>query len=220
MKMIEDLGMQLATNGKRKMHYAIYECPLCHKPFRARVAAIKNGQIKACRCNVVKMFIERNTTHGLVKHPLYSIFKAMEQRCYNSKNKQYPYYGGRGIIICAEWYNNFITFYNWSLSHGYSIGLLIDREDNNKYYSPDNCRWVTSIISNENTRLLRDTNTSGYRGVSYIKTGKRMKRWVAEIHSEGEKYRLGYHLTAESAAQAYNDFVIAHGTAHPLNIIN
>jgi len=220
MKMIHDLGRQFTTeNSKQKKHLAIYECPICKQPFRACVSAISRGYIKSCHCENARLFLERSIKHGLVKHPLYGVFKAMQQRCLNPKDKAYPEWGGRGITICDEWKNNFVSFYNWAIVNGYKKGLLLDRENNDKGYYPSNCRWITSNISNENTRLLRKTNTTGYRGISYIKTGERIKRWVAEIHYNGEKYRLGYHLTPEQAARAYNDFVIAHGTEHPLNII-
>jgi len=219
MKMIKNLGQQLTPNGKRKSHYAIYECPSCGQPFRTRVSAIKSGQIKACRCRVVKKFIERNTKHGLHKHPLYHIYSVMKQRCLNPNNKAYPEWGGRGIVICEEWENNFIAFYKWAINNGFNHGLVLDREDNDGNYSPENCRWINDFISKQNTRLINKKNTSGYRGLYFIKTGKRIKRWVAEITYNGKKYRLGYHLTPEQAAQAYNDFVIKNGTSHPLNIM-
>lgn len=50
----------------------------------------------------------------------------MKSRCYNSKEKIYKYYGGRGITICDEWKNNFETFYNWAMNNGYKQDLSID----------------------------------------------------------------------------------------------
>jgi hypothetical protein len=220
MKMIEDLGRQYpCEKSKSKTHMAIYECPLCGRPFRTRVSAIEHGIIKSCHCQNAKLFIERSTKHGLCKHPLYNVFRAMGQRCLNANDKAYSEWGGRGIIICNEWRGNFIGFYNWAIENGYKEGLLLDRKNNDLGYCPENCRWVTCQISNENTRLLRSTNTSGYRGINFIKTGKRFKRWEMSIMVGRKKYHQGYYLTAKEAAQAYNDFVIEHGTAHPLNII-
>jgi hypothetical protein len=220
MKMIQDLGRQFTTeHSKQKKHLAIYECPICKQPFRASVSAINNGYIKSCHCENARLFLERNTKHGLCGHPLTAVYSAMKQRCLNPNDKAYPEWGGRGIGICDEWKNDFLNFYNWAINNGYKKGLKLDREDNDGDYNSANCRWVNDFISKQNTRIISAKNTSGYRGLTYIKTGRRLKRWAVEIHFNGKKYRLGYYLTPELGAQAYNDFVIAHGTAHPLNII-
>lgn len=94
--------------------------------------------------------------HGLSEHRLYTIYHSMLQRCYNSNAERYEYYGGKGIKICDEWLDNFINFYNWAMSNGYDEGLSIDREDSDKDYCPDNCRWLTL---SENTKRCNETKT-------------------------------------------------------------
>lgn len=76
----------------------------------------------------------------------------MRQRCLNPNDRSFKNYGGRGITVCEEWSKDFGAFQDWANSSGYEPGLLLDREDNDKGYSPDNCRWVTRAVSNVNKR--------------------------------------------------------------------
>ena len=95
---------------------------------------------------------KHNLTHGQSYSRIYNTYHSMKQRCYNSKNKNYYNYGGRGIKICEEWLNDFQAFYDWSMSHGYSDDLTIDRKDNDGDYCPENCRWSTHKQQSNNVR--------------------------------------------------------------------
>lgn len=85
---------------------------------------------------------------------IYRIFNGMHSRCEIPTNSHYENYGGRGISVCPEWSgrDGFFYFYKWSMENGYSNKLSIDRIDNEKGYSPDNCRWVTMKEQIENRR--------------------------------------------------------------------
>lgn len=72
-----------------------------------------------------------------------SIFHGMKSRCYNKEDKNYRWYGAKGIKICDEWLDNPKAFEEWAMNHGYSDNLTIDRKDENKNYCPENCTWVT-----------------------------------------------------------------------------
>lgn len=87
--------------------------------------------------------------HGLKKHPLYNKWCSMRERCNNPHNGSYHRYGGKGITVCEEW-NDFEAFYEWSIENGWKKGLTIDRIDNAKGYSPDNCRYVSHKEQNRN----------------------------------------------------------------------
>ena len=109
---------------------------------------MRHGNTKSCGCQRRNKF----RTHGKSNTRLYEIWTDMKQRCLNSNQKTYKYYGGRGITICQEWINDFMSFYDWSLENGYQDKLTIDRIDVNGGYEPNNCRWVTMETQLRNTR--------------------------------------------------------------------
>ena len=110
---------------------------------------------KSCGCLSREATIKRNiqmAKHGLSGTRLYKIWKCMHMRCYNQNDEHYKDYGGRGIIICEVWKNNYINFYEWAINNGYNDNLTIDRIDVNGNYEPDNCRWTTVQAQQNNKR--------------------------------------------------------------------
>jgi len=86
----------------------------------------------------------------------YKILRDMKQRCYNKNHQHYPRYGGRGITICEGWLGKegAKAFYDWSLSHGYSDDLTIDRINNDMGYCPENCVWMPKQLNSPYNELF------------------------------------------------------------------
>ena len=116
---------------------------------------------RSCGCLKRDLTIKRTRKHGLSKHRLYAIYNNMIKRCESKQHHCYENYGGRGIKVCPEWRKDFLVFYKWAISNGYESNLTLDRIDNDKGYSPQNCRWVTRVFQ-QNHR--RDNNLLTFNG--------------------------------------------------------
>lgn len=99
--------------------------------------------------------------HGMRNSRIYNIWRAMRQRCNNSRASNYKNYGGRGIEVCCEWNNSFISFYDWAMQNGYEDTKTIDRINVNGDYTPCNCRWATYREQNNNRRNNRSVKLDG-----------------------------------------------------------
>lgn len=77
------------------------------------------------------------------------------------KRNSYHNYGGRGIVVCADWENDFKAFQKWAIENGYKNGLTIDRKNNDGPYSPENCKWATIKEQANNRRTNRYIDVFG-----------------------------------------------------------
>ena len=100
---------------------------------------ITSGKVTSCGC------MNKRRKKSLIiagNERMYSIYSSMIARCHNPNSISYKSYGAKGITVYDEWKNDFKSFVDWSLAHGYDDSLSIDRIDNSKGYNPSNCRWI------------------------------------------------------------------------------
>ena len=137
------------TNKKDKFgrYIYIFECPICGG--RKEMHVSNGRRDKTCGC----VLTPRHTVTPENKR-LYECWTNMKTRCKNDNYHKSHRYKERGITLCEEW-EKFIPFQEWALANGYSDDLQIDRIDNDKGYSPDNCRWVSNIINHRNSTSVK-----------------------------------------------------------------
>ena len=197
------------TSGEstRLRLYALYECQYCKNTFETMVQSVKAGITKSCGCNSR----EAQTTHGMSHSKFYQTWYDMKRRCYDAKRRDYKWYGGKGITICEEWLDPKV-FINWC-EETYIEGMTLDRIDVDKNYQPSNCRWVDMSVQNSN-KGIRETNTSGYTGVTWHKN---VKRWCSTLRSQGVLINVGTFKDKIEAVIARDNYIIENGLPHPIS---
>jgi len=143
--------------GSNKHKKALWRC-LCSCGKEAIVigSALLNGSTTSCGCYNLELLSEREPMykgktnphtlkHGMSKDaknlpPIYRVWQGMKTRCTNTKIPNAKYYSGRGISYDPSW-ESFQTFYQDMGDK--PEGLSLDRINNDKGYSKENCRWAT-----------------------------------------------------------------------------
>lgn len=110
----------------------------CGKQKSIPMVRVKSGNAKSCGC----LKLKHGASAGGKKTPEYTAWLAMHARCNATKGRDASAYRDRGITVCKRWsvFENFLADMGAKPSRGHSL----DRRDNDKGYSPDNCHWATS----------------------------------------------------------------------------
>lgn len=184
---------------KDKWNKSYYKCLCdCGKTIISRDTSLKFHKNHSCGCL-------KHYKHNMTHTRLYSIWNNLKRRCYTKSSSHYSTYGGRGIIVCKEWKDNFKNFYEWSIINGYKDDLTLDRINVNGFYSPENCRWTDFHEQAVNQRVRKD-NKTGYTGV-YLKNLK----FASEITVYGKKIYLGCFNTVKEAVGMRNKYIKENG---------
>jgi hypothetical protein len=121
----------------------------------------------------VYKYRERKETesHGYSGTKVYNVWRCMLQRCYYPEHGAYKIYGGRGITVCDKWRDSFLCFLK-DMGEP-PDGMSLDREDVNREYSKENCKWAT-----------REEQANNRRSNTFVEfNGKRMTlaQWSREL---------------------------------------
>lgn len=171
-------------------------CTACGNHHKATTGVLTKGGTKSCGCAKAELISNKVTSHGLTKHPLYTVLRSMKARCLNSNHMHYHNYGGRGITIYQAWLEDFKVFYDWSMANGWKKGLQIDRIDNDGNYEPDNVKFSTP---KENSRNRRTNLIVSYLGES-MSLAEAISRSNTKISKHKFAYRIGkYNCTFDEA---------------------
>lgn len=185
-----DLGTRfghLITTGKsyngiksRKFVEVICDCGVIKF---MRVDTLRDFENMSCGCYNIQRIKDSppHITHGLSKHPIWNVYRGMILRCYQRSCNRWHRYGGKGVIMCDEWRNDFQSFYDWAIDK-WKPGLQLDKDilykkihgtDTGMIYSPTYCCFITA---QENSR-----NRSTSRFIEFNGENKTMAEWADSI---------------------------------------
>jgi hypothetical protein len=138
----------LGTSSTKQLVWE-FQCD-CGNRCSTKSLRVKSGHTRSCGCLHKEIARQLLITHGKSRTIEFSIWGAMQTRCYNEKSIGYKHYGGRGINICSRWgkFENFLADMGERPGRSYSL----DRINNDKGYSKANCRWATKDQQANNCR--------------------------------------------------------------------
>lgn len=162
----------------------------CGKEKRVSTSNLNSGATSSCGCIRKQRLGKDNprTTHGLSNTPTYISWQCMKSRCNNQNHKHYKHYGGKGISYDKAWE----SFASFLADMGEKPkGFTLDRIDNSKSYSKENCRWAS--------RADQAKNTSTVRNISFNGKTMCMLDWSKELKIPYDQIKNKYHKGLSAA---------------------
>lgn len=136
---------------KGSPRWCICKC-VCGDLKRIRIDHLVDGSTRSCGCYKTTLLSTHGQSARYKNHGggTYGIWHNMKSRCLNPNTKSYVRYGARGITVCQRWLDSFENFYADMGER--PDGMTLERKDNSKGYSPDNCKWASVAEQTRNTR--------------------------------------------------------------------
>lgn len=187
------------VNGKKR-RYILCECK-CGNTRKVNIDGLSSGKTNSCGCYHKEVVTKGRFAkkHGLSNHPLFSTWRKMIDRCYNPLHEGFNNYGKRGINVCSAWRENPQIFIDWAVNNNWEKGLQIDRINNNKGYSPKNCRVVTRFVNAQNTRATIRVKTKD--GTISLKHACRINNLLDKYDVIRRRYKI--YKSFEKAIEIY-----------------
>ena len=186
----QQFGRLLVTSRAGTRNKAVmWHCQCsCGNTHTAATSNLVSGKVSSCGCYQG----ETASTHGLSNTRIYSIWLEMNRRCEDPSHPMYKYYGGKGITVCKRWKNSPLAFLE-DMGKPPSPTHTIERRENSKGYTAENCRWATpkEQANNRSNNVL----------ITWQGRTMTMRQWSEElgINYQTLRYRVNHGWSASEA---------------------
>jgi hypothetical protein len=143
------LEVKALSDHRAKNNKILWHCVCdCGNETDVLAASLKRMTSQSCGCLRKEMLSQSKTTHGKSASREMRSYSQMKQRCCNKENKDYAFWGGKGVTICDQWLDSFENFLKDMGER--PANTTLDRKNNDGNYEPNNCRWATQTEQNRN----------------------------------------------------------------------